>query len=275
MKSKFTKIISAIFLIALTLTGCLLIYLKFFFDPYEMARNLPRNPFDDPPGGYDYFQIDPSTIMTDLMHEKNNVFHLLEAEPKSFQDIYPAGTFPWSQEDYLMIAEAHLLYLTEETVDDGWKIYRFGSLGVHQCGNNIQGFDSAHVIYFKKNPDGSFPATFIYIHPLEGLIYSSSTKYDAREGDFGFSEAEVMKGSITADDALQIAEEAGGKEMRKKLSNEGCGLFVSYFGDEYWHVDYSWNTDNLDFYLAFEVNANNGSYKVSRKVDKCKRAICP
>ena len=277
MKAKLIKVFLAILLTVLIFAGCFVLYLEFIFDPIDYEYNLPRNPADDPPGDYDYdyYQIDPSTILTDLKGEGNDVFLSLPNEPESFNDIYPSGTYPWSQEDYLSIAKAHHLYVTGELVENGWKIYGMGDFGIYQCRNGMHGFDSAKIIFYKKNSDGSFPVIYMYIRPLEGLIHSASLEYDARRWDDGFKEAKVMTGNVTADEALQIAEEAGGKAMRQKLSNDGCDVWVTYYSDEYWHVDYSWNTDDLDFDLDFEVNANDGSYKVSRRMYKCERNICP
>jgi hypothetical protein len=277
VKAKIVKILLALILAMLIGVGCIVLYLEFIFDPIDFEYNLPRNPADDPPGSYDYdyYQIDPSAILTGLKSEGNSVFLVLPNEPESFLEIYPSGFYPWSQEDYLSIAKAHHLYMTGESVEKGWKIYGMGDFGIYQCRDGMHGFDSAKIIFYKKNPDGSFPVTYMYIRPLEGLIHSALLEFDARKRDDGFQEAKAMAGNVTADEALQIAENAGGKAMRQKLSNDGCDVWVIYYSGEYWHVDYSWNTDDLDFDLVFEVNANDGSYKVSRRMYKCERDICP
>jgi len=273
MKSKLIKVFSALLLAVLICAGCFALYMEFIFDPIDYEYNLPRNPADDPPGGYDYYQIDPSTTLADLANGMNDVFRLLENEPDIEPE--PSGTYPWSQEDYLTIAKAHHLYLTSESTENGWKIYGSGLFKIKQCRDDMRGFDWAHIIFYKINTDGSFPVTYMHIRPLEGLIYSASLEYEARKGDVGFQEAKAMTGDVTADEALQIAENAGGKAMRQQLFNNGCDVWVTYNSDQYWHVSYSWNTDDLDFDLDFEVNANDGSYKVSRRIYKCERNICP
>jgi hypothetical protein len=235
----------------------------------------PQNPADNPPGGFDYYQIDPSSILADLKIGRSDVFHSLGKEPDKFKPIYPSGTLAWSQEDYMSIAKAHLLYLTGESFEGSWKVYSSGSFGISQCRDEMRGFDYGRIILYKKNPDGSFPVTSMYIKSLNGWVESAYLVYDRRMFDEGFSEAEAMNGKLTADEALQIAEDKGGKAMRQKLSSVGCDVWVNFYGDKFWHVDYSWNTDNLDFALYFEINADDGSYKVSQRMSRCDRNICP
>lgn len=245
-----------------------------FWDEIVAGGRPQQNPSDDPPWEYKYYQIDPSTILADLKSGKNDVFHLLENEPDSFKDIYPSGTFSWSQEDYLTIAKAHHLYLTGESMEDEWKIFSSGILTILRCQDDMKGFDWAHIIFYKETAE-SFPVTYLDIRPLEGLIDSSYLEYERRPLAMGFSKADTFEGNITADDALQIAEDAGGRKMRQKLSNDGCDVRVTYFEDESWRVGYSWDTDDLEFDLDFKVNANDGSYKVSQRMYKCERSICP
>ncbi|GEM_PF-1482427 len=244
-----------------------------FWDEIVTGGRPQQNPSDDPPGEFKYYQIDPSTILADLRSGENDVFHLLENEPESFKNIYPSGTFSWSQENYLKVAQAHLLSLTGETMGE-WKIFSAGDLGIYQCRDDMQGFDGAKIIFYKETPE-AFPVVYMYIYPLEGLIYSSYLKYERSPIIEGFSKASVYEGSITADDALQIAEDAGGRKMRQELSNDGCDVWVTYFSDEYWHVGYSWDTNDLEFDLDFKVNSHDGSYKVFQKIYKCERTICP
>lgn len=244
-----------------------------FWDEFVAGGRPQQNPFDEPPGNFEYYQIDPITILADLKSGESNTFRLLENEPESFKNIYPSGTFLWSQEDYLKVARAHHSYITGEPIDE-WKIFRSGKFGVYQCRDDMQGFDGANIIFYKETPE-AFPVVYMYIYPLEGLIYSSYLKYERRPIAEGFSKAVVYEGSITADEALQIAEDAGGRKMRQELSNNGCDVWVTYFSDEYWHVGYSWDTDDLEFDLDFKVNANDGNYKVFQRMYKCERAICP
>lgn len=266
--------VSGVFFICLlSICAFAIRYPQEFWDEIVAGGRPQQNPFDDPPGEFKYYQIDPSTILADLRSGKNDVFRLLENEPDVFKNIYPSGAYSWSQEDYLTIAKAHHLYLTGEPMEGEWKVFSSGTFSV-QCQDDIKGFDRANIIFYKETPD-LFPVTYMYIRPLEGLIYSAYVEYERRPLAEGFSKAEVFEGSITADDVLQIAEQEGGMAMRQKLSNDGCRIRVTYFSDEYWRVGYSWDTDDLEFALDFEIDSTDGSYKVSQKEYKCERNICP
>lgn len=265
---KKRKLLSYIFLAVLLLLCIGSVILYVITDPYEYSKNRPHNPGDDHPYQLDTNQIDPATILSDLRSGNKDVFNPSDfnsLEDGSKEDIYPSGTFKWSQEDYLTIAKARHLYLTGEAFEDGWSFFSSGRFYIEQCRNPMRGFDYANIIFYKKNPDGSFPVTYMEIDPLSDSINSTYLTYDPRWADNGFSEADVMQGTITADDALRIAEDAGGEEMRQKLSNDGCKVSVNYYSDEYWLVSYSWATDGLRFFLYYEINSTDGSYTVSQK----------
>lgn len=63
--------------------------------------------------------------------------------------------------------------------------------------------------------------------------------------------------------------------MRQRLSNEGCKVDISPYINKSWRVQYYWNTQDLVFFLSFDVNADDGGYKVEKDVKKCERTICP
>lgn len=242
-----------------------------------------KDPFNDPPRVLEYYEIDPSTILEEISAGKHNVFLKIEGEPDNYVNIYPSGTFTWSQEDYLAIAKAHHLYLTGEVVNGDWKVYGHNVFSVYQCQNNMQGFDGARFSFYKESPD-VFLVTYMLIYPLKGMIYSTSTEYKRERylgsrflnnTDAHFYEAKALQGNITAEDALQIAENTKGEEIRNNLSNRNCSLSVSDFGDEYWHINYSWYTDDLIFDLDLNVNAKDGSYEISQNTSKCERILCP
>lgn len=238
-----------------------------------------RDPFNDPPMDLEYYDIDPTVIIKEIDSGKHDVFRRIDDEPESFANIYPSGTFNWSQNDYLTIAKAHHQYLTNEPIEDNWKIYGYNTFGIYQCRDHMQGFDGAKILFYKETPEVFF-VTYMLIYPLNGMIYSTSTKYKREthfvdNADAHFYESKVLSRNLTAEEALQIAENTQGKIMRNKLSNNDCSVSVSDFGDEYWYVSYSWYADDLIYNLDFKINANDGSYEISQHTSKCKRDTCP
>lgn len=251
-----------ILLVGLLCASCLILFV--WTDPNEYSKNRPLNPGDDYPAYFDSYQIDPANILSDLRSGRKDVF--TPSDFNSSEDglkkmLHPFGTFRWSQEDYLDIAKAHHLYLTGETFENDWKFYSYGGFSFERCRDPMQGFDSADIIFYKKNPDGSFPVTYMIIYPLRAWIESTYTQYEPRWGDKDFSEADVMNGKITADQALLIAEAAGGEAKRQELSNDGCKMNVRYYADEYWRVSYRW----INSQLEFKINAHDGSYEITQR----------
>lgn len=280
-KSNKRKLLKYLFF-AVAIIGCILLILwtiviPILLDDYNLKRQ--RNPAEDPPGWYTYYQIDPDTILEDIAIGNKDVFVELESEPDYEDTTSLSGTIQWNQDDYMTIAKTHHQYLTGEKVGEDWKIYGSGSFSISRCRDNMQGFDRARFIFYKTTSE-TFPVTFMDIEPLEKTIRSSYTSYVRSDyvftnPDLCFDEAEVYDGKVTADDALQIAESSGGKEMRQQLSNDDCSITINHYGSEYWHVDYWWFADDIRYALKFKIDANDGSYSVSHDNGKCERENCP
>ena len=241
-----------------------------FYDPFDPPQDslvdlYPRV----------YYKINPVSILTDIENGNvENAFRLIDVEP-SFTDIYPSGSFLWKQEDYMEIANAHLFYRTGETMEDGWFVYGVGKFRIDACSDDMRGFDSAEIRLFKRASDGGYDGFVVDIRPLEETLMSGEGWYKAVLFDDRYAPSKVIESNLTAEDALQIAEQVIGKEMRQKLTNDGCRVSVSYFRDEYWNVSYRWFKDDLDFSLWVEVNVNDRQYKIKSHVYKCERTICP
>lgn len=282
MKSRNRQIYIAISLIV---CGCLVFFLRglvgYIVEDSWTFRQM--NPIDNLPWGkMKYYQFDPFTILTDIENGWEDVFQLMEDEAVIPE--HPSGSFPWTSAEYLTIAKAHHLYLTGEPAEGEWKIFEPGNFEIDQCRDEMKGFDRATIIFYKRE-EASFPVTYMEIKPLNEMIASVNIEY-AREyhesplhrflddPDAHFREAKVIQGDVSAEDALQIAENAGGKEMRQKLSNEGCLVVVVYYADK-WVVWYYWKTNDLRFTLDVEINSDGSRYKVSRELHKCERTICP
>lgn len=223
-----------------------------------------------------YYKINPATILGNIEKgDVENTFRLMDIEPTVFPAIHPSGSFSWAQEDYIKIANAHLFYQTGETMEDGWVVYGKGGFRITDCNDDMRGFDWAEIRLFKQALDGEYDVLVMDIRPLEEVLMSGDRRFKAIPFDDRYMPAKVIESSLTAEDALQIAEQVIGKEMRQKLSNDGCYVSVRYSHDEYWHVSYRWFKDDLDFSLWVEVNVNDKKYKTRSHVYKCERTICP
>lgn len=279
-KPKLLK--KALFATTLFIFGLGICFISFLMLADHFDRIRQANPLNDPPLNLDYYQIDPATLFVDLENKGDNAFQPVEGKPNDTEHI--SGSFPWSSADYLTVANAHHNYLVSEPVSDAWKTYGYGVFRINQCRDKMQGFDSARIIFYMKE-QSSFPVTYMEIEPLKGFIYSTSLEYQRAnyqglleklllDPDSNFEEAKSLQGEINAEGALQIAESAGGEELRQKLSNIGCDLRVVYY-DSRWVVWYYWKTRDLRFTIDFEIDAEDGSYKIEQDLDRCERVVCP
>lgn len=231
-----------------------------------MSTPIQMNPLDNPPLSGEYYEIKPDTIISEIEDGSIEVFQYYE-ERGTYPE-HPSGSFAWSSKDFFAIARAHHFFLTGETADGAWKVFAPGDFTIDQCSDDMQGFDSATIIFYKNEPE-SFPVTYIEIRPLREFVYSAIPDYDRIRydnvvknflfnPDNSFREALSVQGPINAERALQIAEEVGGAELRQRLSNKDCRIRITYFTDR-WIVRYYRGGAYL---LTVDIDANDGTYKI-------------
>src|SRR6266498_5292710 len=167
-----------------------------------------------PSGMSDYFEtadytIDPTTILEDLSKGKKNIFMPLMATPEVYEKLYP-NPFPWKQADYLNIASALHQYVWNETLNDG-QLYSMSFYG--DCRYNPVGFDLFKVPYFRDAEPRQYSVREIDIFPLYGGAATGGGTNFPRPL-FGWRSLKLSEFKITADDALRLAEENGGREAR-------------------------------------------------------------
>lgn len=183
------------------------------------------------------YAIDPETIIESLDHGVTNVFMPLLATP-SVDTILPSGSIHWKQSDYLKVANALSQFVWKEPLD-GWSIYHLDFN--KECQDNPSGFDSANIIYYKTIGVGwqkMYTARWIQIFPLAAEVaWGSGKNFPISDG---WNAINLTKFKITADDALRIAEENGGKEARSRVGN-GCSILINarnHNKDDRWDLGY-------------------------------------
>lgn len=231
------------------------------------------DPLNNPPyGQYQSYEIGPTTILADIKNEKTDIFPILPEDASVPR--HPSGSFDWSSADYFEIAKAHHLFLTEEPASGEWKLFSpGGDFSIGQCSDDMKGFDSATIIFYKREPE-AFPVTYIEIYPLLEIIDSANITYARMPDDniferiwyspdTSFKEALSVGSAINAEKALQIAEEAGGAELRQRFSNN-CDVRITYFTDD-WVVRYYQSGTKL---LTIDIDAKDGTYKIKQVMIK-------
>ncbi len=202
---------------------------------------------------YEIYEIDPETILLSLDRGETDIFNPIIATPEVYTPLV-AGSFPWTQLNYLKIASALGQIKWKEDLND-W--YVFDMYFEKDCSDNPKGFDSGTIIYFKFNNDDEtsdylhYQTKVISIYPLFKNVEAGGNYF--RRPLFGWTSINLNSLKVTADDALQMAEE----KVRLKLNNE-CKITVynsPASGDNNWIVRYSGR-------FEIHIDPYSGEYKI-------------
>jgi hypothetical protein len=163
------------------------------------------------------YSINPDTIFTNLLEKDKEVF---EAFPNlDNSNIIPLsyGSFPWGQSEYLIIMDALHQFRWRESLDD-WDIYEMSF--TKGCNDDSLGFDAASLLVYKIDEDNPtyYITHFLGIYPLIGVVEWGEGQFSRPL--FGWQNIDLAKRKVTVDEALQVAEENGGKTFRLQNMNE-------------------------------------------------------
>jgi hypothetical protein len=195
------------------------------------------------------FKINPATILAALDNGGSSVF---VTQPLPDEPRVSEGHFLWNQSDYLKIATNAFQFQWKE-IPTGWDV--FGMIFDSNCQDNPSGFYDATIIYFKSvwvRQTLEYTARQIEIHPLWSEVdWGGETNFP--HPILGWGSIDLNHLNISADDALKIAEENGGKVARMAIQNN-CQILLVLHGDSsIWNVYYERNTDGLD---TFKISIN-------------------
>jgi hypothetical protein len=234
---KITKVISLFLMIAAIFSACV---------PDQM-REYPSGWSDYP--NKSYFKINPETILDSINQARINIFVPLAATPTVYENAYPPSVM-WRQTDYLKVANALFQHLWNETPDN-WNLYQLLFYG--DCGYDSIGFDIAHITYFKAIGMNQYTTREIHVFPSLGEVDAGANANFPR-ALFGWRSVNLDNLKISADDALQAAEEHGGKMARMGIENR-CRVSVELMPDTQnsgWHVEYKDMNAKTIFELAID-----------------------
>jgi len=210
-----------------------------------------------------YYEIDPETTLDTLSRGETNVF--TPASPEIlYRDEPTYDSIAWTQSDFMKIANALSLKTWNEPLDlKSWKVIYMSFLG--GCENQTSGFHSFTIAYYKPLGIADFEKQYttrlIDIISWQGLARWGNDAVFSTPVLLGWDGVDVSKFQVTADDALQIAENNGGLDVRRNVDN-ACRLILTVSQLDplphraNWLVDY----DRADFYM--HINPYNGKYKI-------------
>ncbi|MBI9047116.1 MAG: PepSY domain-containing protein [Anaerolineaceae bacterium] len=246
-KNHFLFIIM-IFFIAL-ITGCH----QWFGDHFEYEISSEQKSY----------WIDPATILQSLEKENTDVFFQMDEGSETITSPLDNKIF-WSQTDYFKVAntihqrfwqsslQTHLYHVVFNLDCSNVAMKKFASATFFSNKSILNG-DQENRIEYR-----------IWIRPTDNLVYTSRVEYGPR---IGIVEAtNLQEYTISAEEALQIAEKYGGSVERLK-SNENCRISVYAPGSikKGWHVTYS-NSDN-SIQTIYEVTIDPQTGKIIESWD--------
>ena len=238
--------------IFLTLLGIAYIYV---FDPFlEEARYFPVGigDFRDRSS----YQIDPGTILPALDSGQADVFTPVDS---SRPVEVPNGSVSWQQGNFLTVARSLNQTVWSEPLSD-WELYsmHFSSA----CQEDPRGFTQGDFYYFKTtfrdNGKIRYTTQDFFISPQNGRVtWAGGSNFP--HPLFGWKNIRLGITQISAEDALTIAEENGGRESRLLVDNQ-CNIHVALSGGKNWQV-YMYNNETSALIFAMEIDPSTGQIK--------------
>jgi hypothetical protein len=211
---------------------------------------------------WQYYSVDPDTILESLTQGNTDVFTPLAATPEGELPV-PQRLVYWSEEDFFLVAKTIHEQSWGESLGDQ-NLYRI--LFRTDCAIAERGiFSEAEIDSFKiiqtEGEEETRIEHWINIMPSIDLVYTVEVAY---QPNVNYKELiELSLYQVTASEALQIAENSGGSTIRAEVGND-CEISVLTpgSGDRGWRILYQNKTDR--YYLLFEIaiDPETGDYKV-------------
>lgn len=208
-----------------------------------------RNPSSftsyNPEAGYlgserGYYRINPETILSDLEQSKTDVFTPLSEDP--FTDVnYEVADIEisWTQAEFLKIASAVGQLVWDDPMDlNSWSVYSI--VFEADCEYAPTGFRYARITYFKKtngDAENYYETRLIAVDThFRGVRWGNGARYPKSVGPW--VGVDLSGDKITADDALSIADENGGKDVCLQDIHSYISADSSIYINHEWLVSY-------------------------------------
>lgn len=204
----------------------------YVFDPFiPEVRYLPGGVSDFRDG--DFYQMDSQTILASLDGGETNVFTPVAANSQApiFEE-----PISWQQSDFLKVARGLNQFIWKEPLS-GWKLYSMNFSAA--CQDDPIGFSEGDFYYFKTvfrdNGKIRYSTQDYSISPQTGAV-SWAGGANFPHPPLGWASIRLSQIKVTAEDALRIAEENGGRETRLLAQNK-CRMHMGLLsGDAVWQV---------------------------------------
>lgn len=213
------------------------------------------------------YGFDSQTILDSLKSGNKVVFtqlSLLQTDKPISQPVH------WTQDDYFHVADAFMEMAWQERLNE-WKLasLRFET----RCDYASLGPQQISLSIFRQSiPDKYYYEGRIEIKPGQNILtWTRHEDYNPRYALFSEREQNSYNWSqikISANQALQIVEEQGGKNVSLKLKQD-CEISGSlnrngYFaqGRPQWQINYEWVPSQSSGLIMSFVDIETGAYKI-------------
>ncbi len=235
MKRKRTALIFVLLILIIGALCCGAIYVwsnSLNYNPHDYPRN-GLSDFDPEHTGY--YKINPETILASLSRGETDVFIPEPATPSA--PVFNS-TISWHQSDYLKITNAVFQSVWKETFDS-WSL--LSMVFKIACQDNPDGFESGDIHFFKADGESDYTTREVLITPQYGDVSwgGGGLGSDFSRPSSGWKSIDVSRLKITADDALKIADDNGGKSFRSAKENQcRIAMILQLESDAGWGVIY-------------------------------------
>jgi hypothetical protein len=210
----------------------------------------------------DHYIFESKNIFEEYKKGKKDLFSIISLENLSDEELESLPENPpseWKQQDYL-----ETLYIVHKTIlhRPFKEKFRGAIFYVPKC--DQVSFGPQHAVLFTSTVN--FPNATYYSYDIDlknGSVSWHGNSYQPIIS-WPISSVDLSKNKITAEQALQIAEEQGGEGVRIANGNQ-CEINIdidanSRHGD--WIVSYDSTIDQFTSLLRMEIDANTGQHKV-------------
>ncbi|MDQ3004944.1 MAG: hypothetical protein M3R47_06115 [Chloroflexota bacterium] len=197
-----------------------------------------------------YYSIEPELLLDSLKAGKTNVFFPIAGEPVDIP-LDQQILVPWTQNDYLRIANALYEFVNSKTLDS-WQLNSMDFAS--GCEEFDAGFQHGNFEFFKivkTDERESRIALIININPRGKYVFITENKYYPKLVDW--SSIDLEQNQLSASDVLQIAENAGGQAKRLSVDN-ACNISIWFSPDSAsysgWVAHYYRRDDGITLFQA-------------------------
>lgn len=171
---------------------------------------------------YHYYSIQPESLLGELEAGNIDVFLPVTERPSPIPPDQQIPV-PWTQVDYLGIANALYAFIWGDTLD-GWQLNSM-DFGL-RCTEYEVGLQDGNFRFFKVVETGgreSRRELIINIYPRGKYVFITENEYYPKLVDW--ESIDLGQNQLSASDVLQIAENAGGEGKRLFVDN-ACDISI-------------------------------------------------